>query len=268
MKRMHFIGCFILLIALVLSGCTKTIKNSDGSIYIGDAGLFSSTPNGNGIMTFTNHHRTEGHVIKECIRYDGQWNNGYMDGVGTVSWDDGVIYQGSIKNNEFDGQGKMYTGEGNILYTGGFKSGLKEGDGVTTLYTTKKTGGKDTFEVFQIFEGTYVKDTLNGDGKIFNKDNQLIYDGQLKEDQRDGVGKAYYPNGTLAYEGLFSEGGITGLGNFYDESGNELDVRDEQSGKLWAVTLEDKYGEERGSLSSDFNFELYRSVHSDRSQAD
>lgn len=73
--------------------------------------------NGFGVMVFPNNEK-----------YEGDWKNGLMEGQGTFSYADGMIYQGAFKNNIREGYGTMSWPNGN-MYVGQWAMGAQEGRG-------------------------------------------------------------------------------------------------------------------------------------------
>ena len=70
-------------------------------------------------------------------------------------------------------------------------------------------------------------------GKVFDKDNNLIYDGEYKKGLKDGNGVYYYPNGEK-YEGKFCNGIREGKGTFFWKDGSRWEgyfKNDEMNGE-------------------------------------
>lgn len=86
---------------------------------------------------------------KTEYRYSGDFKNGRKDGVGKFIFDNGDVYDGDVRNDEFQGNGKpfrnnrigtMEWADGNT-YTGDFKMGLMQGRGKYTFRTGKIYAG-------------------------------------------------------------------------------------------------------------------------------
>ena len=75
---------------------------------------------------------------------------------------EGIIYEGTFANDNFDGIGKLYLKEG-MYYDGDFKNGEKDGHG--EIYDKDNN---------IILEGQFLKDQLNGSYKFFKEDEYLI----------------------------------------------------------------------------------------------
>ncbi|KAE9537643.1 hypothetical protein AGLY_006666 [Aphis glycines] len=83
--------------------------------------------------------------------YDGSFSTAgsrIKCGYGTMRWNDGAVYRGQWRNNEYNGRGKYVEVNGNI-YDGQWSNGLKHGEGV---YVFKDKG--------QFMEGVWVNGIL------------------------------------------------------------------------------------------------------------
>ena len=70
-------------------------------------------------------------------------------------------------------------------------------------------------------------------GKVFDKNNNLLYDGDYKKGVKEGIGTYYYPTGER-YEGNFINGLKDGKGIFYWKDGNKWEgnfKNDEMNGE-------------------------------------
>lgn len=83
------------------------------------------------------------------LTYSGQVVNQRLNGQGTLTYDNGDVYQGQFKNGVFNGQGKFVAQNG-WTYEGQFKNGQPEGQG--TLTAKDKKVYKGTFK-----QGIYQK---------------------------------------------------------------------------------------------------------------
>ncbi|PCJ14899.1 MAG: hypothetical protein COB02_18535 [Candidatus Cloacimonadota bacterium] len=106
----------------------------------------------------------------------------------------GIVFRGKNKeyegglgsSHEYEGKGKLYSPDGNLVFSGVFKSGK-----------------------------------LNNFGRVnLVKNNQLIYRGDFSNNQFEGYGKYYYQNGKIAYEGRFLGGIYSGHGTSYNKDGS------------------------------------------------
>ncbi len=92
--------------------------------YVGD--LEDGKPHGKGSITYEN-----GDI------YDGEWKEGLKEGKGTLTSPDGGKYEGEWKNDKMEGQG-TYIWPNGKKYEGEWKDGKKDGEG-TILF---KDGSK------------------------------------------------------------------------------------------------------------------------------
>ena len=69
--------------------------------------------------------------------YDGNWVQGFKSGRGVCkNFTKGIEYDGTWRNDKYDGMGVLKTKD--IVYTGHFTDGLKEGKGIE-INQKKKT---------------------------------------------------------------------------------------------------------------------------------
>lgn len=136
---------------------------------------------GKGKMTYANGNT-----------YDGDWNNGQIEGIGTFTWANGKVYKGGQKNGKqhgrFDflilGKGKMiyadgdsYEGdwiEGNLegsgsfkcsdgrSYVGGFKNHLQHG--TLTLIFSIVGKGRMIYADGKTYDGDWIQGKYQGYG--------------------------------------------------------------------------------------------------------
>jgi hypothetical protein len=64
-------------------------------------------------------------------KYEGQWNNGAMDGQGTITYPDGWRYEGEWRNGQISGVGTLYHPDG-WTYRGEWRNGRMDGRGTLT----------------------------------------------------------------------------------------------------------------------------------------
>lgn len=67
--------------------------------------------------------------------------------------------------------------------------------------------------------GTYQK-VPNGQGKIYDKNENLTFTGNFADGLLNGVGEQYYTSGKVFYQGDWSNGKFNGNGKLYDQNGN------------------------------------------------
>ena len=61
--------------------------------------------------------------------YTGQFSKGNIEGHGKFQYDDGRVYEGQFKNCQHHGHGKLTMENGNYIYEGSFKKGMRDGIG-------------------------------------------------------------------------------------------------------------------------------------------
>jgi hypothetical protein len=62
-----------------------------------------------------------------------------MDGIGILSWEDGVEYVGQFQNDKFHGNGQYKWKDGKT-YIGGWVQGMQHGDGKLIVQNKVKIG--------------------------------------------------------------------------------------------------------------------------------
>jgi hypothetical protein len=162
------------------------------------------------------------YLMNDKVFAEGIWENGELI-YGRVFLPNGDIYEGEIKNSEFNGKGKLISNNGDI-YDGDFENGEKTGfaklifsDG--TIYEGNLEKGefkgkghmiwKDGYDYNGEFKGAI----LNGKGKLCFKDGD-IYEGDFENNLFHGKGKYTYAKSGNTYEGEFQYGVKKGKGIF------------------------------------------------------
>ena len=176
--------------------------------------------------------------------------------VTTEKYENGDVYEGELKDDKRNGQGKMTYANGDA-YEGTWVDGQRSGEGTYTwadstedvphFYTglwmnDKKNGqGIMNFANGGVYKGEFVDDKLNGqgiltwaDGDVYKgefKDGTMngqgvltwangdVYKGEFKDGKRDGQGTITYANGDV-YKGEWKEGKKTGYGTMTFASGS------------------------------------------------
>lgn len=143
--------------------------------------------------------------------YIGELNNeGMKNGNGKLFSSDGrIIYEGEFYNDKPEGMGKCFYNNGDY-YIGPFKNGLRNGKG--TIYYENGTVH---------YEGDFSNDQPQGNGKFILESGEY-YIGQFKNGKKNGKGIDYFKNGKKQYEGDFVNDKAEGFGIFYYENGNIL----------------------------------------------
>ena len=115
------------------------------------------------------------------------------------------IYQGEMKDSNFNGEGKYIESNGQI-YEGDFINGEKNGN------------GKIIFKDGTIYEGQIEKGELKGEGKMIWT-NGYEYLGNFAGNKLEGKGKLKGPNNET-YEGEFSNNLFSAKGIYTFQNGN------------------------------------------------
>ena len=174
----------------------KAIEFKNGNIYEGG---------------WNKNTRMEGlgkyYIIEGKVFAEGIWKNGDLVYARVFMGDDDSleIYEGEIKNSNFNGKGKLISPNGEI-YIGDFVEREKTGT------------GKIIFEDGTIFEGQVEKGELKGEGKMTWK-NGYEYEGNFDGFKLSGKGKLKGPNQEL-YEGDFTNNFFNGNGVYTYPNGN------------------------------------------------
>lgn len=156
----------------------------DGREYVG--AISENRPDGIGTMTFPN-----GDV------YEGSWENGCMDGQGIYRFYDAdkdkytSEYEGSFSKNVMNGQGKRVYSD-KTVYIGTWQNGMRTGNGASW------------FADGSYFYGLWKFDKmLRG---VLHLSSGDIYDGEFKDGKFNGFGKFFWKKNGALFEGLFKDG--------------------------------------------------------------
>ncbi|MDD2633873.1 MAG: hypothetical protein PHW82_00050 [Bacteroidales bacterium] len=160
---------------------------------------------------------------KKKIYYFGSFTDGKFDGYG--EWETNeksfkIKYKGRFKHGKFEGQGE-YTKESNdylYRYAGNFKDSKYHGKGI---YETRNKKSKQ----FEIKEGIFSNDSLNGLAKVITQD--FTYIGNLNNGARHGLGLIVFKDGE-SYSGFFNKNrfadfGYTSYKNRFGVAGQIID---------------------------------------------
>jgi len=130
-------------------------------------------------------------------RYSGYWKNRKKNGLGTMTFKSGDIFQGMFENDLMK-KGRM-TYSTQIIYEGDWKNDKRDGKGVLKY----SRGGKQ-YE----YQGPFVKDKMHGLGILRVKDENSLISGlqaQFIEGRPENKGKLKYKDRGL-YEGDLMNG--------------------------------------------------------------
>lgn len=142
--------------------------------------------------------------------YAGQWENGKMHGNGTYTFNDGSLYEGRFEGGNESGQGKAtypsgrhdyrgswkqgkYDGFGEALgYSGGFKAGLRHGNGTLILGSSK-------------YEGSFREGKFHGRGKLTSEGTGYSFEGTFRFGRISGPGSLIFPDGSRESRNWFGD---------------------------------------------------------------
>ena len=154
---------------------------------------------------FKMHGLGKYYLSNDKVFAEGIWEKGELI-FGRVFLPKGDIYEGEIKNSEFNGKGKLMSNNGDT-YDGDFVNGEKTGY------------GKIVFSDGTIYEGNLEKGEFKGKGHMIWK-NGYDYTGEFKGPILNGKGKLSVSDGDI-YEGDFENNLFHGKGKYtYAKSGN------------------------------------------------
>ena len=228
-KLLGLVTCFMVLVSL--SGCSKqtTVTLEDGSKYTGEVGIFNNKPSGNGTAEFKDHKQAneDDYSAKAAIRYEGTWENGLMDGTGTLTYGDGSVYTGTMKAGKLEGNGVFTNEEGKVKLEATVTNDTISGPGKWyqdgkliydgTSEGLKMTAGKVYTDGKLVYDGALKDDKYEGSGKLYENE-KLVYEGVFRNNVYEGLGKLYI-EGKVAYEGAFQNGAFEGTGKAYYSNG-------------------------------------------------
>jgi hypothetical protein len=130
-------------------------------------------------------HKDEGYFEELCLLYRGGWKDDLYSGHGSLYWPGSstLRYLGRFKAGQFSGSGTLYSQEGERVYAGQFREGLKEGRGEEYSYSSREEEG-------------------GGGGR-------LVYKGDFSGGLRHGFGAVQMSEGHR-YMGRLDKGVMTG----------------------------------------------------------
>lgn len=146
-------------------------------------------------------------------KYDGTFYGGQYNGYGilwTVSSIDNRVYKyvGMFVNNVLNGEGKRYSPEGTLLFSGTYENG--HGVYRISYYRNGNIG----------YEGGWKDNECHGYGISYWPNGNIHYDGDWMNGKYDGNGKLYYESGAVRYSGGFVADSYSNYGIYYWENGN------------------------------------------------
>lgn len=157
--------------------------------------------------------------------YIGQWFNKLRQGEGSLFSKNGdIIYKGSWLNDLKNGYGEMHYSNGDI-YIGYWNNNERSGN------------GEMSFANGNNYKGTWLSDKMNGQGKLLFKSGAQ-YAGTFKENEFEGQGNYFFTKGSdfIMYSGSFSKGKYHGEGELKFVNGDIFEGN-------WNMGIRDGYGE-------------------------
>lgn len=175
---------------------------------------------------------------------------GYSGKVELLSEDEGeLIFKGKMEDGRINGNGKLYTYSGALLYEGNFEMEAYSGEG-ELYYENSET---------LRYKGTFLLNQYEGQGMLYDKEGNLQYKGDFKNGLYEGSGTLYFPSGQKEYVGTFLKGEMEGQGTLYNEEGNVIATGTFENGEplLSEVVLTDEAGNVvyEGTVNTDGEYE-------------
>ncbi len=163
--------------------------------------------------------------------YQGEIKNFQYDGAGVWTGIDGTIYQGSFSSNKYHGQGSLTLPDGSV-YNGWFVDGVKDGDDGELTYANgdKLSGcfrnglpngpGELHFANGSKYVGGFQNGKFSGHGELRTFDGDK-YVGFFIEDVGCGKGSLVLADGSV-FDGEFSRGQLNGIGTLMKADGTSF----------------------------------------------
>lgn len=219
-------------------------------------------------------------------QYQGSWMQGKMHGQGTITWPDGRIYRGQLRQNQKHGHGvlEVKTSEGVTVYEGQWKMDKLEGRGFVNYdngdyyegtFKDGKPHGQGTMKQGR-FMGSgafvYIGEWVNGYKNGYGVSDEIIagekFMGLWQQDMKSGPGCVVTVDGVY-YEGQFSHNKLTGKGFmvFEDDTSYEGNFADagvfSGQGTLTYANGDRLEGHFHGSYGHGmkFNGTIFRNIH-------
>ena len=170
------------------------------------------------------NRRYDGHILQfaDNTRYEGKLNkDGMRDGMGKMTWSDGLVYTGDFKDGMRHGHGLQQDKAEVCIYKGDWADDLPHGFGtITWLDGTSFNGqlekgrlkqGKYIFASGNLYEGQFSPDTGKFHGKGQFTSEMEFTDGTWSHGKLNGQGVRKYVNGD-EYSGNWVEDQLEGEG--------------------------------------------------------
>ena len=110
---------------------------------------------------------------------------GYSGNVELLAEDgETLIFKGKMKDGRINGEGRLYTYEGALLYEGNFEMEAYSGEGELYYQNSSQL----------CYKGTFLLNLYDGQGCLYDEEGNLVYQGAFKNGLYEGNGKLYYTN--------------------------------------------------------------------------
>ena len=136
--------------------------------------------------------------------------------------DNQKYYIANVLNQHINGEGKEYDENGNIIFEGEYKDGVR----------WNGKGEEFNPEYYSVFVGTY-KEGEKVEGKEYGFFGELRFEGWYKNNERNGEGKEYDKNGNVIFEGEYKNNKWHGKGKKYDKNGKVIFEGEYENGRAW-----------------------------------
>lgn len=131
-------------------------------------------------------NNTKINILSESVTDDNNYTN-----IFTINEEEELCYyQGQMKDNKWDGYGKLWTKY--FKYHGNFKNGKVNGHGI---YEHIDNNDDLSSELVKYYEGNFIDGNKNGIGKEIYLNNESYF-GSFNNSLRNGNGTLYNSNGT------------------------------------------------------------------------
>ncbi len=148
--------------------------------------------------TCLNGHVHGAGVLKvKYASYEGKFEDGRLQGWGTLVAADVFKYEGEFKDTKMQGHGVLVM-KGDVKYEGSFENNKMQGYGVMVMKGKMK------------YDGNFENNKAHGKGVVVVKD-MYRYEGDFKNNGKDGYGIQEFLDGSR-YEGQYVDNGRHGHG--------------------------------------------------------
>lgn len=194
---------------------TMTWETEDGEIGTYEGEFKNNELSGNGVVTWTK----DGEVT---CSYEGEFADDWINGYGIYTWNGQGFqtYEGEVENGKMNGQGTLTYADGSV-YEGEFVNGQKNGEGTYTkadgTVVTENWVNGNKIETLTLENGTYTGGVANGkpEGQgTMEYTNGQKYEGEWKDGVRSGKGRCTWPDGGY-YDGEWANDAFNGQGTQY-----------------------------------------------------